>query len=177
MYEKSSAPITGGKLTSTAPLTRHLRRNRGHEGRSLGGVAGDRVAAAVLDLRCGAEGGSDGLDKGLDPRFAEIPHHFAEGAHGAAERCCLRDDVVSITRSEDCDRDNSSFEGIDVARHDRLERTHDMAAHKDRINAVIRACRVAASALDGDGEAVGCGHHGTGPESKEPDRDGMLCMP
>src|SRR4051812_1423701 len=31
--------------------------------------------------------------------------------------------------------------------------------------------RVAASALDRDGELVGCGHHGTGPESKEPDRD------
>src|SRR3954447_12677794 len=36
---------------------------------------------------------------------------------------------------------------------------------------IIRACRVAASALDRDGELVGCGHHGTGPESKEPDRD------
>ena len=60
---------------------------------------------------------------------------------------------------------------IDVARHDRLQRGHDVRADHDRVDAVMRHGAVRADALHHDLEDVVGGHHRARAHGEVADRD------
>jgi hypothetical protein len=60
---------------------------------------------------------------------------------------------------------------IDVARHNGLQRRHDVRAHDHRVDAVVRHCTVGADALDDDLEDVVGGHHRTGAHGELANRN------
>lgn len=47
---------------------------------------------------------------------------------------------------------------VGLARHDRLQRQHDMRGNQDRVDRIVRLGGMAAAAVDGDLERVGGGH-------------------
>ena len=73
-------------------------RHPGHEPGLLRVVAGDRVAAIVLDRRRGPEGRRQRLDERADARLAEVAHRLRQGAHRAEQGRGLRDDVEGLAR-------------------------------------------------------------------------------
>ena len=68
-------------------------------------------------------------------------------------------------------RQHRGVHRIDVARHDRLQRRHDVGAHHDRVDAVMRHRAVRAHALHHDLEDVVGGHHRARTHREAADRD------
>ena len=160
----------GLRLTFSSPTSADGRL--GGELGLLRAVHGRGIAPLVAplgDLRAEARGdvARDLLDLPLD----HVLHRLLEGADGAAQHAFLRDDVPGVAGMDLRGRDDRGVHRIDVARHDRLQRRHDVRAHHDRIDAVMRHGAVRAHALHHDLEDVVGGHHRAGPHREAADRD------
>ena len=133
-------------------------------------VLGDRVAAAELGHARGAEARGDLGHEGLDPRPDLRAHCLGERAHRAAHGHGLRQHVERIAGLQSADRNHGRLHRIEVARHDALQGDDHVARHQHAVDGVLRQGRVAAAALDGEGEAVGGGHDRAGPDREGADR-------
>ena len=125
-----------------------------------------RIAGRIGQLRFGAVKPRRALDHLPHPLLQQIAHPGGEAARGAAQLDVLRDDVVGVAALEHADRDDRGLERVDVARHDRLQLVDDLSADQDRVDAVMRPCRVPADAFEIDGDSVGRGHHRARGESR-----------
>ena len=65
---------------------------------------------------------------------------------------------------------------IDVARHDRLQLIDDLRADQHRVDAEMRPRRVAADALEVDGDRVGRGHHRARTDGELADRHARIIV-
>ena len=91
-------------------------------------------------------------------------------AHRAGELDLFRDDVVGVAAMEFGDRDDHRIDRIDRARGDGLQRADQLAADHDRVDRAIRHRRMAAFAVDRDGELGGRRHDRSGPRRELADR-------
>ena len=86
--------------------------------------------------------------------------------------------LLAVPASKRVTETTQEFERIDVARRDRLQGDHDLRAHDDRIDALMRHRRVAAMAFDRDRDLIGRRHQRPFPETEGADRQRrQLCMP
>ena len=127
------------------------------------------LVAPLGDL--GAEAGGDVARDLLDAPLDHVLNRLLEGADGAAQHAFLRDHVPGVAGMDLGGRDDGGVHRVDVARHDRLQRRHDVAAHHHRVDAVMRHGAVGADALHHHLEDVVGGHHRAGPDGEAADSD------
>ena len=137
----------------------------------LAGVAvivdGDRVAERHLDLHASVVGGGDAL--GDAPQF--VVHLRARALRHRADRPedrgRLGDHVARRAGGDLGDRDDRWIEHVDATRHHRLDRLHDRAGDRNRIERLVRRRRVSATAGDDDVQRVGRRHRGTAAQTHD----------
>ena len=141
---------------------------------SLGRVAGfllvvdrGRVARRPDHLcRC-AKGGSGGLRHLAHPLFRHRPVFGVERAHGAVQPRGMGNDVGG--RAVGFERAHGQHHPLDrvhVARHDGMERDHDLRGDQRRVHGHVRRCGMAALAGHDDLEFIGRGQQRPGPDRK-----------
>src|SRR5919112_5857545 len=118
------------------------------------------VARLVSELVAGSVGLRDALDHALHQRGHHLPDIGIEGADRANHLDHAGDDVVRGASGELAHRDDHVVYGVCRARYDVLQISHDLRAHGDAVDHLVRHRRVAALALDRDLEYVRRGHHG-----------------
>ena len=139
-------------------------------------VEGDGIVELEVDLDRGTIGCANAVADRDDP-VAGIGGHFgAQRAHGAGELNLFGDDVVRIAAVELGDGQNGGIERIGVARHDGLQRLHELAADHDRVDGAIRHGRMAAAALDGERELGRRRHDRARPDRELADRQTGLVV-
>ena len=126
-----------------------------------GSFVGDRVAPLHVHPHRGAVRGGDALGDAPQAGVDVVAHRLVERADRPDEARAVRDDVVAHARLELADGDDRGLVGdVERARHDRLERRHDLAADDDRVDRGPRLRAVRLPALDRDLEPVGGGEEG-----------------
>ena len=126
-----------------------------------------RIALLPGDLGAAAEDrGGMGRDR-FDPRLRMLAQLRIETAHGATQLDRLGDDVVGVGRGAKArHRDDKRMHRIGVARHDRLQRQHEMARYQGRIDRRMGSRRMASAADDTNGERVGRRIERAGPDGE-----------
>ena len=112
----------------------------------------------------------DGARDLADAPLEQVAHLGGEGADGAAQHHLLGDHVVGIAAMELGDRDHALGDRIEVARHDRLQRHHDLGARDHRIAAPVRHRAVPTLAGQPDLHPVGGGHDRPGAHAEGAER-------
>ena len=87
----------------------------------------------------------------------------AERSHRALDRGSVRYDIVRAARMDLGHRDHHRIVGIELAGHQGLQRSDNLAGNRDRIARLMRHRSMAARALDGDLEHVGRRQQGPRP--------------
>ena len=79
------------------------------------------------------------------------------GAHGEAELCLIRDDVVLCAGRDVPNGHHSELARLHLARHDRLQRQDGARSDHDRVHGGVRSGAVASFAVDRDAQRIGVG--------------------
>ena len=142
--------------------TRHV----GGETGLLHGVHRHGVAAAIGDVGGQPEGGAELRGHGAQPLLDKAAHLVVEGADGTGEPDRRGDDVEGVAGLQHGHRQDGRAHRIDIARHHRLQRQDELRRGDDRIVGEVRQRRVAADAVDGDGEFIRRRHDAAGPDGE-----------
>ena len=118
------------------------------------------------------------LDQIVQSSLDQVADMRLQGAHGAAQRHCMRDHVVGFPPCTEVDT-TPDASGSMLRDDDALQRLMIWAATSTVSTPSYAARRVAALALDLDLEIVGRRHHAgrAGRRNRPFGRPGMLCMP
>lgn len=131
--------------------------------RSLGIVDGQRKRRSRLDG--GLLGRVSRHSFSLDDAAHRSKNFLAPlGTHGADvdfDDGLVGDDVFGAPGLEGADGDDGGLVRWDLPRHDGLQAHDDVARDHDRVDRHVRHRPVPAAAVDGDLEAVCCGHQGS----------------
>src|SRR5436190_238280 len=135
-----------------------------------------RIAAIIRQIDPGAGDLRHAGDDLADPPFHHFPHFAVQGTDGALQLSGLRDYVAGVSGVKFAHRNDSRFQRIDTARHDRLQRRDQLRAYQDGIDAFVRTRGVAAEPLDLDDDGIASGHDRTGPKRERADRNARTVM-
>ena len=95
---------------------------------------------------------------------------FLQRPHRSRDLGMFGNDVVGVTGMKLRHRHHETVDRVGRARHDRLQRKHDLAGDDDRIDRAVRHRRVSALAVDLDGKFRGRRHDRAGPDGELADR-------
>ena len=152
--------------------TDQRRRSLGGKLGLLLGVHGGRIAPLVTPIGdFGTEARRDVARDLFDLLLDHVLDRLFERADRAAQYAFLRDNVPGIAGMDLRRRDDGCVHRIEVARHDRLQRRHDVRTDHDRVDAMMGHGAVRTDAFHDDLEnIVGC-HHRAGTDGETANRN------
>ena len=99
-----------------------------------------------------------------------LARELGDRSHRAEQVRRLGDDVARGAGLDLCDGDHRRIEDVHAAGDERLERLHDLAGDRNRIEAVVRRGGVAAFAAHGDLDRIARREHRPGPRGDDAGR-------
>jgi hypothetical protein len=140
----------------------HLPRKSGFGG----AVDGGRVVAFKLKRAAGPKRGAGVLRDIAHALLHHVQHRHAEGAHRALDLAHIGHHVGGLAGVDHRHRHHRSFHRLGVAAHYCLQRQHQLARHRHRVDGVVWHGSVPALAPEGDLEFVARCHHRPGTHGK-----------
>ena len=138
--------------------TEHLAGDAERELGEVVVVAGHRIAELDFGFGGGAVRLGDPLGDAAQVVVDLAAGALADGADRSDDRRRLRDDVASRAGDDLADGHDRGVEDVDPARDHQLQRLHDLARDRDRVDRAERLAGMTTGPVHDDLERVGGGH-------------------